>query len=333
MSCTPNTIHRIQDNFGRHFPYLRLSITDVCNFACSYCLPNGYKPNGCTPFMTQSEILRLVRGFAHLGVTKVRLTGGEPTVRQDFLTIAEHIAHTPGIQRLVMTTNGYKLNERARSFYDAGIRALNISIDSLNPQTFKTITGHDRLGEILTGIDTCFEVGFKTIKVNAVLLKDLNYRELNDFIAFTKDCPISLRFIELMRTNDNQAYFNAHHIPAFTITDRLIADGWTLKHRPLDAGPAQEFIHPDFQGSMGVIAPYSPDFCKSCNRLRVSATGDLHLCLFGEKGYPLRKLLQSDSTQYALESAILDAMNYKRSTHFLHSNNSGIRNHLASIGG
>ena len=283
--------------------------------------------------MSQDEIVRLIRAFAHLGVWKIRLTGGEPSVRKDFLTIVQQIHHIQGIKHLAMTTNGYKLDKRAQDFYKAGIRAINISIDSLNPTQFKTITGHDRLGEILNGIDRCFEVGFKTVKVNAVLLKDLNHTELGAFIRFTKDRPISIRFIELMRTNDNEAYFNAHHIPAFTVTDRLMQQGWRLKPRPDGAGPAQEFTHPEYAGSMGVIAPYSPDFCKSCNRLRVSATGDLHLCLFGEKGYPLRDLLQSDTMQAELQSTILDVMQYKKSTHFLHDNNSGIRTHLASIGG
>ncbi len=337
MPCVSNNTSKyttpIQDSFGRQFPYVRLSVTDVCNFACSYCLPDGYKPNGCTPFMTQAEIIRLVRAFVQLGVWKIRITGGEPTVRRDFLSIAEHIAHINGVRKLAITTNGYKLDKKAQSFYNVGIRAINISIDSLNPAQFKAITGHDRLGEILCGIDACFEVGFQTVKVNAVLLKDLNHKELNDFIAFTKNRHISIRFIELMRTNDNAAYFNAHHMPAFTVIDRLIQQGWRLKPRTIGAGPAQEFTHPDYQGSMGVIAPYAPDFCKTCNRLRVSATGDLHLCLFGDKGYPLRDLLQSDDTQTELAYAILDLMQYKKSAHFLHDNNSGIRNHLASIGG
>ena len=324
---------RLEDNFGRKFPYLRLSLTDVCNFKCSYCLPDGYQKSGCEPFLTQPEILRLVRAFANLGVWKIRLTGGEPTMRGDFIDIAHKISTINGIEKLALTTNGNRLKQQCHAFYDAGIRAINISIDSLDPLQFKAITGRERLLEILDGIDECFKVGFETIKINAVLLKGINDGEIEDFMQFAKDRPISMRFIELMRTNDNEAYFNRYHLSSYAVMDILEQQNWQLQPRAKDSGPAQVYTHPDYQGSMGVIAPYSPDFCQSCNRLRMSAKGELHLCLFGEKGYSIRDLLQSDGQQQALENRIIELMDYKRSAHFLHDNNSGVRNHLASIGG
>ncbi|MCB1580489.1 MAG: GTP 3',8-cyclase MoaA [Alphaproteobacteria bacterium] len=324
---------QLADSFGRRFPYLRLSLTDVCNFRCTYCLPDGYKKTGCTAFLDQAEILRLVRAFAALGVWKIRITGGEPTTRPDFIEISQQISVLPGIQKLAFTTNGYKLPQRAQSYYDAGLRAINISIDSLDADGFKTITGHDRLGDVLDGLNACFEAGFERVKINTVLLKNLNDTELDDFIDFVGNKPVSLRFIELMRTRDNQAYFQEHHLPGTYVTERLLSQGWRQKPRVEGAGPAVEFEHPQSAGTIGLIAPYSKDFCKSCNRLRVSAKGDLHLCLFGEGGYSLRPLLQADDQQEELEDKIMTLMNFKKSAHFLHEDNSGVRDHLASIGG
>lgn len=323
----------IADNFGRTFPYLRLSLTDVCNFSCTYCLPDGYKKTGCNNFMTQSEIVRLVKAFVELGTWKIRLTGGEPTIRKDFVEITSAINEIKGIRKLAFTTNGYKLTERAQEYYDAGLRAINISIDSLNPDQFQKITGHNRLNEILDGVQASLDVGFEAVKLNTVLLKGLNDNELDRFIDFVENKPISLRFIELMRTGDNQDYFKEHHLSSNAVTEKLLARGWHLKKPENGAGPAQIFGHSDSKGTIGLIAPYSKDFCKSCNRLRVSAKGALHLCLFGEGGYDLRPYLQTDDQVEQLKEKILDLMHFKRSAHFLHDDNSGIRKHLASIGG
>ena len=323
----------ITDGFGRRFPYLRLSLTDVCNFRCSYCLPDGYKKSGCEPFLSAEEIIRLVRAFAGLGVWKIRLTGGEPTVRPDFVAIAKSISEIPGIHRLAFTTNGYRLPERARDYYGAGLRAINISIDSLRPDQFKKITGHDRLAEVLGGVQASFDAGFESVKINTVLLKGLNDDELDRFIDFVADRPLSLRFIELMRTHDNQDYFKTHHLPGEVVTKKLLERGWRALPRKEGAGPAIEFEHPQSAGLIGLIAPYSKDFCKTCNRLRVSAKGALHLCLFGEGGVSLRDYLQEDNRQEELQEKIMGLMNFKRSAHFLHQGDSGVRNHLASIGG
>lgn len=324
---------QIADNFGRRFPYLRLSITDVCNFRCSYCLPDGYKKSGCESYLSRQEIVRLVKAFAQLGVWKIRLTGGEPTVRPDFTDIAKDVSNVPGIRKLAFTTNGYKLPERAQSYFDAGLRAINISIDSLKPEQFHDITGHDRLAEILEGIEECFRAGFETVKINTVLLNGMNDQEIDNFIDFVIDKPVSLRFIELMRTGENGNYFASHHLPGTFVTERLLARGWALKPRIDGAGPALEFGHRDSLGTIGLIAPYSKDFCKTCNRLRVSAKGNLHLCLFGEGGHTLRPLLQADAQAEDLQDMIMSLMNFKKSSHFLQDGDTGATPHLASIGG
>ena len=323
----------IEDRFGRRFPYLRLSVTDVCNFRCTYCLPDGYQKTHDDTFLTLPEIRNLVTAFAELGTWKIRLTGGEPTVRPDFVDIAEAVSCIPGIRRMAFTTNGYKLPERAQGFYDAGLRAINVSIDSLDPRKFHEITGHDRLGEVVDGVGAALLAGFDSVKINTVLLKGLNDDELDGFLTFVEDRPISLRFIELMQTGDNLAYFRKYHIPATVIRNKLAERGWSLLERAEGAGPAVEYAHPDYAGRIGLIAPYAKDFCSTCNRLRVSARGALHLCLFGAGGYDLRPLLQEEGRKEELKDKILSLMQFKRSTHFLQDGNTGTRQHLASIGG
>lgn len=333
LSSDP-AVSELTDLHGRRFEYLRLSLTDVCNFRCSYCLPDGYrKTKGAPPNLSIDEIRRLVGGFAALGLWKIRLTGGEPTLRAEFLDIARAVSGIEGIRQIAITTNGYKLAERAQDYADHGVSAINVSMDSLKPDRFHAITGHNRLAEILRGIDACKAVGIAKIKLNSVLLKGLNEDELDDFIAFVVEHDLTLRFIEVMRTNDNPGYFIEHHIPGSFVSDRLESIGWLRLSRQAGAGPAIEYANPAGPGRIGIIAPYSRDFCVSCNRLRVSATGKLHLCLFGDGGIDLKPWLQEDSQKEELISRLQKLVAGKAPAHLLHQGNSGVTPHLASIGG
>lgn len=323
----------LSDGFGRRFPYLRLSVTDVCNFRCAYCLPHGYKKAEGPSFLTRQELTRLVRAFAGLGVWKIRLTGGEPTIREDFLELAQDIRAIEGVKHIAFTTNGYRLPQRAAEYYAAGLRAINISIDSLQRENFHSITGHDRLLEVMEGVEASLEAGFESVKINTVLLKGMNGQELGDFVEFVKTKPIALRFIELMQTRDNRSFFNAHHLSGEALVHFLQEHGWVVALPKEGAGPAVEFVHPNSMGKIGLIAPYSKDFCKNCNRLRVSSRGDLHLCLFGEGGISLRDYLQEDRQIDLLQERIVSLLAYKRSTHFLAQGDSGSTSHLAAIGG
>ncbi|ENM3729142.1 GTP 3',8-cyclase MoaA [Vibrio cholerae] len=326
---------QFEDRFQRKFYYLRLSITDVCNFKCTYCLPGGYKPSAdrSASFLTVNEIRRVVSAFAHCGTSKVRITGGEPSLRKDFGEIIHTIAQTPGIQKVATTTNGYRLAKHIAEWREAGLTQLNVSVDSLDPRMFAQITGENRFQQVMSGIDRAFDVGFEQVKVNVVLMKNLNHLELPKFMAWIKTRPIQLRFIELMQTGEMDALFARHHVSGASIRDYLLGNGWRLKARADNDGPAQVFIHPDFQGEIGLIMPYEKDFCRSCNRLRVSALGKLHLCLFGEQGIELRDLLQDDHQENALIERIQTQLQNKAETHFLHDGNSGVTPHLASIGG
>ena len=326
---------QFEDRFHRKFYYLRLSVTDVCNFKCTYCLPDGYKPSGQknSSFLSVPEIKRIVRAFADCGTSKIRITGGEPSLRKDFTEIIDTVASTPGIQKVATTTNGYRMEKQVAQWREAGLTNINVSVDSLDSRMFHQITGENKFTEVMRGIDKAFEVGYEQIKVNVVLMKDLNSQELPSFLNWIKDKPIQLRFIELMQTGEMDDLFDKHHVSGIAIRNHLIANGWLLKVKAVNDGPAQVFVHPDYKGEIGLIMPYEKDFCESCNRLRVSATGKLHLCLFGDHGVELRDLLQEDEQEDALIARIQAELQTKSVSHFLHDGNSGMTPHLASIGG
>ena len=330
-------MNNLKDNFGRTFPYIRLSISDVCNFKCGYCLPDGYKidKSDNRTFINIEEIGRLARALSELGVSKIRLTGGEPTVRKDFFEIIKIIKENSGIKKTVITTNGYRLDKIANDIKNSGLEGINISIDSLNAATFKKITGHDRLEEILRGIKNLQKLNFKNIKINAVLLKGVNdsEKDFNDWAEFVKKNEIDFRYIELMQTGDNLDYFNNYHVPAKKFTDYLNNNNWVIQTFGKDSGPSKNYLNPKFKGKFGVIAPYSKDFCKSCNRLRITAKGDLRLCLFGDTGINIRHLMQKDSQIDDLKDLILKQLNFKKESHYLEIGDTGLTKNLSTTGG
>ena len=322
----------LRDRFGRRFSYLRLSVTDVCNFRCEYCLPNGYQGRA-RGFLSVAEVRRLVTAFAQLGIFKVRLTGGEPSVRRDFLDIVRAVRNVPGVERLAMTTNAYRLERDAEALKAAGMDAINISLDGLDALQFERITGDRRFERVMAGIDRALAVGIDRIKINTVLLGGLNDHQLGDFFEFVRRRPISVRFIELMRTGDNQAYFERHHVGGELVRTRLKRAGWQPCAQGRADGPAVEYAHADYAGRIGLIAPYAPGFCEGCNRLRVTARGGLRLCLFGHGSADLRPLLARDDQLEDLKRHIMSALFEKRPAHFLQQGDFGDTPHLASTGG
>ncbi|GIU25255.1 GTP 3',8-cyclase MoaA [Shewanella schlegeliana] len=324
---------QLQDNFGRRFHYLRMSVTDVCNFKCTYCLPDGYRPDGKPKFLDLNEIEHLVSAFSEVGTQKIRITGGEPSLRKDFTDIIRIVKDNDKINTIATTTNGYRLAKHAQEWYDAGLRRINISVDSLDPKMFYQITGENKFDEVMRGVDAALEAGFERVKINAVLLKGLNDKDLPRFLHWIKHTPIDLRFIELMETGLGHDYFKAHHLAGNDIKQQLEQAGWQFDVPAADDGPAQNFSHQDYQGRIGLIMPYAKNFCASCNRLRVSANGKLHLCLFTENGVDLRDLLQTPDQQAELIERLQGQLAQKKETHFLHDGITGVTQHLASIGG
>lgn len=323
------------DNFHRQLSYLRLSITDFCNFRCDYCLPNGYTANaGKRPDneLSVSEIDILIQAFAKLGTTKVRLTGGEPSIRQDLPRIIELAKQTQGIQTVAVSSNGYRLAKHLSDWQMAGLNQLNISIDSFDPTIFKQITGFDILPTLLKDIDTLLATTDIKLKLNGILMADTAFDNLQSVLSFVKNRPVTYRFIEFMQTSDNKALFFAQHSSGQRIKDFLLENGWQSQRRASDAGPAIEYRHADYVGGIGLIEPYAPQFCDSCNRLRVSSQGKVHLCLFDNGSYDVRAFLANGDVD-GLVHALQSLMPIKPEHHLLKQNDSGIMANLSMIGG
>lgn len=321
------------DPLGRRLEYLRLSITDRCNLRCAYCLPNGCAGSAGPQPLTVAEIDRLARAFAAMGFWKVRVTGGEPTLRRDVVEVVERVASIPGITRVGLTTNGHRLASLACELRRAGLASLNLSLDSLDPARFAQITGLGRLAGVLSGLEAAIAAGIPSIKVNAVLLRGMEDRELDAFLELTRRLPVTVRFIELMRTADNAPFFERSCLPAREIALKLARRGWRALPPSESDGVAVLHGHGDHQGRVGLIAPYADRFCGRCNRLRVTSNGDLKLCLFGDRAIPLRPYLASDARVADLVEVIGAAVRSKPAGHRLREGRSGSTSTLASIGG
>lgn len=223
----------LEDTYGRNFSYLRLSVTERCNFRCVYCLPDGYnarkspRENELSP----AEIRRLAEGLSEVGLSKVRLTGGEPTLRQDLPEIISELSAISSVRKVAISTNGHRLKALARTYHAAGASAVNVSLDSLDPNSFQAITGSSRISSVLDGIEEALAVGFYSVKVNCVLLRGLNEGCLESFQSWVRDKPVSVRFIELMRTGGIRDLFEERHIGINFVHRRLIESGWRPQPR------------------------------------------------------------------------------------------------------
>lgn len=321
----------LQDPQGRRFYYLRLSLTEACNFRCQYCLPNGYMPTTSEKFLSLSECDTVVRAFAELGTKKVRLTGGEPTLRRDIVDVTAAAANTPGIELVAMTSHGGRLKTLAKPLREAGLNQINISIDSLDPRQFHDITGQNKLSEVLKGLDAALNQNL-LVKVNAVLMSTTTQQTIDQFLNWLKVTPVTLRFIELMETGQLTQFYQSHKQRATSIRQTLINDGWQVIRKQIHSGPAEEFLHPDYAGQIGLITPYAQGFCDTCNRLRMSALGKLHLCLFSEQGLDMRADIASLNVE-RVKGKLQTFIGKKAASHFLHEGNTGATKHLAMLGG
>lgn len=281
------------DNFGRKINYLRLSVTDRCNFRCRYCMPaGGVAKLDHQEVLSYEELLLLAGAAVDLGIEKIRITGGEPLVRRGLSPFLTRLAALPGLRQLVLTTNGLLLPEMAQELKRAGVQRLNISLDSLQPEPFSRITRGGDLRRVQAGIAAAVEAGFP-VKLNMVVMRGENDGELEDFAALTLQHPFAVRFIEYMPAIQEQNW------------ERLVLSGEEILSRlakrfsfaPIDrgalAGPAKEFRIAGGVGSIGVITPLSGHFCGDCNRIRVTSAGTVRSCLFGNDGFDLRPLLQA----------------------------------------
>ncbi len=279
----------MHDRFGRKIEYLRLSVTERCTLRCAYCRADeGYCPKAAE--LTADEFTRIVRACAQLGIKKVRLTGGEPLLRKDILNIVYDIAHTPGVTELSMTTNAQQLAGKALALKEAGLQRINISMDSLNPERFKEMTGGD-LSLVLSGIDEAISGGLLPVKVNVVLVRGKNDGEVDDFIALTRENPIDVRFIELMPLGE----LGEDESLRISNDELITARPWLVPVAPrYTSQPSRDFQVDGYLGRVGFISPISHNFCGLCNRLRLMSDGNLRMCLGVDSEISLLPALQQD---------------------------------------
>ncbi len=317
------------DTFGRMHTYLRISVTDRCNLRCVYCQPGPSSRTGGVDawpqritlqpreaVLTFDEIERVGRLFARLGVTKIRITGGEPLVRRDLPLLIARLARIPGIETLGMTTNGVVLARHARRLKDAGLTHLNVSLDTLRPERFLHIALRPHLPDVLDGIEAALAAGFSPLKLNVVVMEEVNGDELLDFVEFVRCRPINVRFIEYMPFESNR--WNTGSFLSFVkMTERI---GKRHELIPIDPRPetsavAREFRIHGWRGTVGFIASMSENFCDTCNRLRLRANGSLKSCLFHPPEVNLRQALRSGASDAMLEEMIRAAVQEKPAGH------------------
>jgi cyclic pyranopterin phosphate synthase len=299
------------DRLGRGLADLRLSVTDRCNLRCTYCMPRElFGANH--EFLPRSEILsyeefaRLVAIFAELGVSKVRLTGGEPLLRRDLETLISAVAQTPGIDDVAMTTNATLLAGRASSLREAGLSRVTVSLDSVNPETFALMADTKvALSVVLEGIDAAVEAGFSPVKLNAVIQRGVNDDGIVDLASYARAGGHVLRFIEYMDVGSTNGWTSGDVVPAAEIVERINAVFPVRALPPTRTGEvAQRWGYVDGAGEIGVITSVSQPFCGDCTRARITSTGELFTCLFASSGTDLRAVLRAGATDDDLRAAI-----------------------------
>ncbi len=276
----------MRDGFGREITYLRMSVTELCNLRCRYCMPaEGVRKRAHDEMLTQEEMLRALGAAVSLGICKLRITGGEPLVKRNILAICEGAATIPGIEEICLTTNGIRLPELAGPLKAAGVDRLNISLDTLDEQKYAWMTRVGSLDNALKGIEAALEAGFARIKINAVLIGGFNDDEIRPLAQLSVRWPVDVRFIELMPMADKAAFGPEAFIPCNRVVEALPE----LQPTAQD-GVAQLYRLPGGQGQIGLISPLSADFCGRCNRLRLTADGRVKPCLHAPQEYPLKGL-------------------------------------------
>ena len=280
----------LRDSFGRAIDYLRLSVTDRCNLRCVYCMPaEGIPLKPMEEILTYGELLRVARVGASLGIRKIRITGGEPLVRRGVVDFVRDVSGIPGILDLCMTTNGIALADLARPLAAAGLRRVNISLDTLLRDRYAEVTRRDLLPAVLAGIDAAIAAGLVPVKINAVLLPGLHPGEVDDFLALARETPVEVRFIERMPVGCLPA---EGFVSADGIRRRILSLPGVREAAGAGSTPAVTYIVPGFRGTFGIISPISRKFCSFCNRLRLTADGRLRNCLFARETLDVRAALR-----------------------------------------
>lgn len=312
----PGSSRTLVDPYGRHIEYVRLSVTDRCNYRCFYCLPKGFKGfEEPSHWLTFDEIERVMEAFAELGVARVRLTGGEPLVRKGLPQLARRIAGLEGIDDLSLSTNASLLERDAHELKDAGISRINVSLDTLDADRFREITGGGELAAVLDGLRTAHEAGLKPIKINMVAMKGVNDDEFESMLDFCMENDFTLRFIETMPMGTPGQSASDHYLDLDSVLDGLRNKYELIPSCMPGGGPARYYQVAGSDTRIGFITPISRHFCETCNRIRMTVDGTLYLCLGQEHSYPLRPLLRSGARQDDIKAAIIEALALKPERH------------------
>ena len=308
---------KLIDRFDRRISYLRLSVTDRCDFRCQYCMAETMEFLPRSEVLTIEELLRTARLFTELGVRKIRVTGGEPLIRRGVHELFEGLGALAGLDTLALTTNGSQLAESGQALRDAGVNAINISLDSLQADRFKTITRIGDLDTVLQGIDRAIECGFDRIRLNAVILDGLNRDEVVPLTQYALGKGIHIAFIEEMPLGQvNVGGKPLAYVSSDTLQKELVEHFSLVPMTASDtAGPARDFLIAGSQTQVGFISPHSHNFCAQCNRLRISAEGRLLMCLGNEESIDLRGLLRAGRTDEEIKSTIIDSLRIKPERH------------------
>lgn len=322
----------LRDHFGRTIEYLRISVTDRCDLRCVYCIPKDFdgfeEPNRWLSF---GEIERVVSAFARLGLRRVRLTGGEPLLRRNLADLAARLSKIRGIQDLSLSTNATQLARHAAALEQAGISRINVSLDSLKSERIRQITGRDALQDILSGLMAAKRHAFNPIKINMVVMGGINEDEVDDMVGFCMRNGFVLRLIEAMPMG--QANGRAQYVDLGPIQDRLQQRFGLQEGNIPGGGPARYLESPDASFTVGFITPISQHFCATCNRVRLSASGTLFLCLGNEENVELRPLLRSGGSDEHLDRAIRSAIFLKPRQHDFVECRQASRRIMAKTGG
>jgi cyclic pyranopterin phosphate synthase len=310
---------QVVDSFARNINYFRVSLTDQCNLRCHYCTPRPLSDKlPLHELLSYEELLKILRVAVGLGVRKVRLTGGEPLLRKDVEMFISRLLQIPGLRDVRLTTNGTFLAEKAGALHRAGVRKVNVSIDSLRAERFRQITGADLLAQVWRGVEQALNLGFEQIKLNMVVMRGINDDELDDFADLGRNLPIQVRFIEFMPIGADTGWGPERYLPAAEIMRTLARSGplEPVESGTLD-GPAKIYRRPGNLGTLGFISPISEHFCSRCNRLRLTAQGRLRSCLLSDQETDLKAVIRGGGAESDIRDVLLETIRNKPERHRL----------------
>jgi len=318
MNTTPETSRpKLIDGMGRTIVNLRISVTDRCNFRCTYCMPaDNVEFMDRSNLLSFEEIQRVAQIVSRMGINRLRLTGGEPLMRKNLPVLIKMLNEVDGIDDIAMTTNAYFLKDQAQSLKDAGLKRLNVSLDALDPQKFRDVNRRDCLQSVLDGLDTARKVGFKSIKINAVAVRNFSETEIMSLIEMGRSDGFEIRFIEFMPLDSDKVWERDKVLFGHEIVN-MIKENYELVpiDNSLEIGPASEYNFADGKGKIGIITAVSNPFCDHCNRIRMTADGKLRTCLFSTEETNLKELIRSGATDKTIIETLKQAVLVKEPGH------------------